>query len=477
MNVAEVLAVLSDTYQSMEILTTLVFDEAAKQGELLTLRIRFSHEEPDVVKQSFLQLESQYGQVNRPSIRVICRTEPFSNFSSLSKEMRDGIISDASALRLRKGVDLLSLPVVLDRSHRPWPMYYAEIQADRFSDKVLQVANSEKVYRDIELAGYSNRDAMFFHLLKMQTSNIPKGMIQFEIPAKIDHLQCRPKESRTVVMISILAHDKVADKVAAVLTPQGLNRRLEDYRANLRFATATTALPEGRIHKLTGSLDLPLDPEEWISLRLLCDPIGEVESQSGIVQEFIEGADRNPLETAFQIFCPEDRFRELLTDPILVDTKLPSRDFEWAISSLLSLCGFQSIDMGKFERAQEKTKSGRMQQVDHRTADILAYHARKRALLIVGCTLSPAHDEKVNYLQAFANRIAEEHFHHSSVRVIPVLFSADAHASVGERYSKFQISGVRIVGRDEIKNFLSLLHNGLDTKVADKLVEPPFFSG
>lgn len=200
-----------------------------------------------------------------------------------------------------------------------------------------------------------------------------------------------------------------------------------------------------------------LSPEDIIECVLTHPEVPELDEIVRRVRDVLPTAELNPLLVCLSRFWNVAELFRNLERPYLAPRRKvelgPQRVFQARISHVLTLAGFQAIDLGEDEviRAPE-TK------VEIATADILAYHAESKLLVVGACTIGlPKSEDYEKVIQAAALLTAELP-EHSAVVIVPVLFSGQKlDLSI---LAKTASPHLRVIGPQEIGELRALIERG-----------------
>ena len=155
----------------------------------------------------------------------------------------------------------------------------------------------------------------------------------------------------------------------------------------------------------------------------------------------------NPLAKMFAKFCILDKYKEMLLRPTASNKdgfRLRDTDnFERAVQWLFSLCGFQTIWLGKDHEVihdEQGRSSG--------SADLLCYYSndKEKTLILVSCKTSVPDEKQIDVIKNLAKQQSEE-MEELGVKVVPMIVSSK---SVNAIRDKCISNGVSVIDADDI---------------------------
>jgi hypothetical protein len=118
---------------------------------------------------------------------------------------------------------------------------------------------------------------------------------------------------------------------------------------------------------------------------------------------------------------------------------------------LLTLAGFQAIDLG-----EEEVIRGKSKEVVRGTLDIVAYYHPLKLLVLGACTLTPPKQDDIHRLLETCAILRNSFPENTSIRLVPTIFSAQE--SEGISHPK-----VRILNSNKLSNLWTLVEEGNET--------------
>lgn len=168
---------------------------------------------------------------------------------------------------------------------------------------------------------------------------------------------------------------------------------------------------------------------------------------------------KNPLAKLFLRFCSIEKFQNNLLVPQKGGKDKfhlgISDNFERFVQWLFSLCGFQSIWLGKdFE--EYKNEEGK---VDG-SVDILCYNEKEKTLALVDCKTRVPNDTDIDSIKNLANIFGNE-MKELGIKIIPIIVSSVEVSATKEKFAK---NGVKIIDVNSIKKIIDELNKKLDPR-------------
>jgi hypothetical protein len=169
---------------------------------------------------------------------------------------------------------------------------------------------------------------------------------------------------------------------------------------------------------------------------------------------------RHPLKSVFFNFCEDERLKNHILFPS------DKGEFEWAIASLLPLCGFDTIWLGGFEKGGSKKdyyEKPKVKGLDVGGIDVISgfFTRGKSYILLVGCTTSVIKDDDIEKI-VNVKGVLEEGLKIERLQFMPIIFSCKE-ISLGLKESAGK-SGVATAGPEKLKDMFRFLEEGRTTK-------------
>ena len=198
-------------------------------------------------------------------------------------------------------------------------------------------------------------------------------------------------------------------------------------------------------------------PFDYLSLELIHRDSGLILDyawKKAPLQNVVE-----PFLKTLNAFCSLDEFKKMLLEPENCG-KEPQKIFENAVSWLLSLSGFHTINLGVKLKISKQLRKSSFEVLSAAesgcqigTADIIAYEDNER-ILLVDCDIGGFDLGKIQGLNK-----TREHFEglkdYEELKIVPVIFSPQARGNVGEGYPR-----VAIADRSVIESMLEEIAKG-----------------
>lgn len=135
-------------------------------------------------------------------------------------------------------------------------------------------------------------------------------------------------------------------------------------------------------------------------------------------------------------------------------------DFQESVVHLLTLAGFQALDLGKEEVLRSKSK-----EVVRGTLDVLAYYAPSRIMVLGACTLAPPKPEDIDRLLETKAILRGLFPNDTSIRFVPMVFSAQESETTSHRE-------VSILNSKKLSSLWKLVEDGNENKFLQTLEWP-----
>ncbi len=212
-----------------------------------------------------------------------------------------------------------------------------------------------------------------------------------------------------------------------------------------------------------------LAPQDVVEFVLTHAELPEMDDVVRRIRDLLPIAELNPLLACLRRFWNLDESFRVLDRPYLTKRRkvdaTPQSVFQARVAELLTLAGFQTIDLGNKDLIREPST-----QVEIATADILAYHARGNVLLIGACTINVPKAEDYEKLLHVTSILEEEFPEETQIVIVSVLFTGQEPDSVLTRQGVSR--RLKLVTGRELVRIRSLIDAGKEDQVLNFLTSP-----
>ncbi len=312
--------------------------------------------------------------------------------------------------------------------------------------------------------GIANADTLLRLYLEDSDPNNQAGsvFIQIEMPAMISSMKPR----RSSIDIEIRAERNLGGVNLFVS-----KRKTDGVGIEEQVLVPLTILPStGDLGVLAGTAELKdLAPQDSVEFVLTHPEIPELDDVVRRIRDLMPITELNPLLVCLRRFWNlDDRFRVLdrpyVTKPGKVDVR-PQTVFQSRVAELLTLAGFQTVDLGRKDVMREPST-----QVEIATADILASHAGGNLLLIGACTINVPKTEDYEKLLHVTSILEQELPEGTQLAIVPVLFTGQEPDSVLKEQASPR--GLKLVTGRDLVRIRSLIDAGKEDQVISFLTSP-----
>ena len=165
-----------------------------------------------------------------------------------------------------------------------------------------------------------------------------------------------------------------------------------------------------------------LEPDDIFSCTLSHPVVPVLDEVTGCLRNFMPIAYLNPLLLCLQQFWDMNEFSDRLERAY--DKPSGKKDhnaqhvFQEAVAQLLTLAGFQTIDLGRDEFIE-----GNRSKVRRATLDILAYHAGSKTMILGACTINPPKTEDIQGVLETMSILRGKFPADAQIHFVPMVFS------------------------------------------------------
>ncbi len=488
LSLRDALDALGSSLRSID-LRAAIAKTAERQEEVLLLAIRVSARPVDEVRKRHDWLRANYGPTHTPSLRVLFDVRPFLEVGEVMEDiMADRILLNDVRLPLRPqlGTALMKVKAWVDHWHRnlrvwgeyalPQLYFAADAPGGRsplFSDEGL----TREVGTELGFESVDQLIDAFFDLNQWSSQRSAQVVVGINVPAKIMNVSLIDRKAS----IEVIAEKNLVNDLRLVV----LNRGGSNVEIHWKTPVPLTgeAKEEG-FCRLRGEvvLPLPLSDDHRLRCALSTSRLPELDELSGPAHDWRPREERNPLVASLREFWNlEERLFSVLEKPYedLGDRRASGRAkergerqvqerYQEAAARLLSLLGFQAVDL---ERYDNKWAPGT--NVLLATVDVLAYHAVKRLLAVVQCTMNVPKGEDFDKLLSAGTYLRQRVFNaESAVRIVPLLFCWQEDMPLDGREAEKR--GIVVINVPRLHKLKELIEHGEGHRFAEHLTSPAF---
>lgn len=442
----QVLSALASSFHSIDVRCAV---KRYSPGWLnLLTSIRISARPLEEIQARYQELESGGQERHTEPFRVLWEARPFDQIEEILGEMASAKLSvEGEAVRFSEHVRLEELHGQFERLPNlliPWIGESWPAVQYPFGNRSLQFSDSE-IVGGIRRRGWRSGEAMTAHFLGLDPQRIYSTsaavFFHVEMPAKIEvraltnkmpELLVRAERSLEHFILYFHSDQEKGKPFTIALENRGSDGIWTLYRGELPKADLT--------------------PDNAIFCTLTHPDVPVLDEVSGILRNFMPIAHLNPLLACLRRFWDMKEFSSRLERPYdQPSTKKdnnPQHMFQESVATLLTLAGFQTIDLGK-----EEVIRGAESKVERATLDILAYHVSSKTLILGACTIAPPGPKDIQGVLETAAILRGELPGDAQVQLVPMIFSVQEqeHPNHGE---------VRILNSRKIKKLRKLIESG-----------------
>jgi hypothetical protein len=255
------------------------------------------------------------------------------------------------------------------------------LDIDQQTFQSIRSANSDPgLQRYLSTVPYDSlNEALTFHMrlahdgIRSYESEV---IIRVPIFARINDARCDSDDGSVIVRYE--THPKLAEQIFLSCTAYSTR---DSSRERLKLQSSI-CLGNSAFESITQPIQ---DKNAKLDAVLVHKKAGNLCNSGWIVRDLIPRKDKNPLWHLFQRFCSPDQFKELLATPgsSRDSENRPQRLFESRIAWFLGCFGFITLVLGPQECLRDP---GTM--VERGSLDLLAFHERKRVLILGSCKIN-----------------------------------------------------------------------------------------
>lgn len=455
----ELLSGLADSLQSIDIRCAVKKYEPGWLSLLTAIRISARPLEP--IRERYKELEHDGPGRNAEPFRILWQVYPIDQLERILTELSFAQLSvEGESVRFPQPVQ----PDKFQRrfEHTPdlvmpwdgsrWPATYycsSENRTIPFSDAEITVA--------VRRSGWGSTEEMATHFLgvnheRIYSTSIPL-FVSIEMPAKI--------EVRTSVngIPEFLIHTQPN------LSDFGLFLRTDRQRGKPITMPLESCGEEGIWSLHRSSLEpAKLEPDDIFSCTLSHRLVPVLDEIGGYLRNFLPIPYLNPLLVCLRQFWNMNAFSERLERAREKDSAKrhhnPQHVFQEAVAHMLTLAGFQTINLG-----EEEVIRASGTKVERATLDILAYYSGSKIMILGACTLTPPRTDDIRGVLETMAILRGNFPADAQVHFVPMIFSNQEQEC--ENHDQ-----VRILNARKIRKLRTLIETGHENQFVQSLQWP-----
>lgn len=427
----------------------------------LLTSIRISARPLDAIQARFQELESEGQKRNAEPFRILWHVYPFGQMEEILTGLATAQLSIEGELvrfpeqvradELRGQLEYApNLVTPWDRARWPASFYYSS------GARTLHFSDPE-IYAGVKRSGWGSAEEMVAHFLglnhqQLYSTSIPL-FFYVEMPAKIE-VRAGKNDMPDILV-----------RTEPTLGDFTLYLRTDRHKGKPFTMPLENCGHEGIWTLHRSELGLAnLEPDDLFSCTLSHRVVPVLDEVSGCLRNFMSIAYLNPLLLCLQQFWDMQGFSDRLERPY--DKPSNKRDynaqhvFQESVAQVLTLAGFQTIDLGK-----EEFILGKGSGVRRATLDILAYHAGSKTMILGACTITPPETKDIQGVLETMSILKSKFPDAAQVNLIPMIFSVQEQ----ERQNHEE---VRILNATKIKKLRTLIESGQENQFIQSLRWP-----
>jgi hypothetical protein len=385
----------------------------------LLTAIRISVRPVDLVQRRYSELERTVPRPHADPFRILFDARPFTDLDQILTELSNGHLTvQGETVQFPQALVLDQLqgrverfqPLVNPWAQEIWPALYCP-----FGTRSVPFQHPQ-IMPTVRQLGWQSPEATASHFLELNLQqlysiNIPL-FFYIEMPAWI---RVNPSGKQALVIeVMVERNLQGIHFFVAMGTSSAVPKELP-------LQPVGDDGPFTIFRALPSSGDARVDDD--FSCTLTHDKLPIVDEVHGKLRHFLVPAEVNPLLICLKQFWDMERFRQRVEQPHQTEPKKRERKVQWdfqeSMAHLLTLAGFQALDLGK-----EEVLRGKSKEVVRGTLDILAYYAPSKLLVLGACTLAPPKPEDIDRLLETKAVLRGLFPDDTSIRFIPMIFSA-----------------------------------------------------
>lgn len=459
LTLSQLLSGLVNSFQSIDIRCAVKKHDPGWLSLLTSIRI--SARPPEAVQERYQELENDGLERNADPFRILWQAHPIDQIERILTELASAQLSiEGESVRFPEQVEadkfrgqLEYAPnLVMPWDGERWPatFYYSS------GNRTLYFSDPE-ITAGVKRSGWSSAEEMVAHFLglnhqQLYSTSIPL-FFYVEMPAKIE------------VRTSVNKMPDILLRTQPILSDFTLYIRTDRHKGRPFTMPLEKYGQEGIWALHRSPLDLvKLEPDDIFSCTLSHAVVPVLDETSGYLRNFMPIAYLNPLLLCLQQFWDMNEFSDRLERAY--DKPSGKKDhnaqhvFQEAVAQLLTLAGFQTIDLGRKEHIE-----GNRSKVRRATLDILAYHAGSKTMILGACTITPPKTEDIQGVLETMSILRGKLPADAQVHFVPMIFSIQEQEPLNHE-------DVRILNARKIRKLRTIIDKGQENQFIQSLQWP-----
>jgi len=462
-NLQDVVAGLANHLRSIDIRAVLCQE---KELQNVMTVIRISGRSIEEIEQRQTKLIERFGKGDYGRFIVKYEAHPFSDWNDIRQQFENGVIPIRGAGRIPNRISAGSFLGHVQRSGRPvlsWtgvpaPAFYAGHNVDP-----LSVNRQASLTRDVRAGfGLGSVQQAIEAYLELRDSHQDGSNLRFSVdmPALITGATA----TGTQISVDIESDLSFRDFRLNVNLYDDSGVHLEESRRP-GFITVREDSHRRSLNAIAQFSDLR--DTQIVGLTLTSDTLADIDELPLRVHDLFVPQEQNILLASLRQFWDMGRFYETVSRPGAVKPhRLPIEPqdiFQRNVARVLTLCGFQAIDLERDDKIRDAAT-----RIQRGTADILAYHSHLKTLLVAGCTIGVPKSEDYEELLHVREILRPPPL--SRITIICALFALTEAES--PHRADYASQGLRVLNSRDIVRAIELIESGREREVIDNLVSP-----
>jgi hypothetical protein len=459
LTLAQLLSGLINSFQSIDIRCAVKKYEPGWLSLLTSIRI--SARPLDAIQERYQELENDGLERNADPFRILWHAYPIDQIERILTELASAQLSiEGESVRLPEQVEAGKLrgqleyapSLVIPWDGEKWPatFYYSS------GNRTLSFSDPE-ITAGVRRSGWRSTEAMVAHFLglnlqQLYSTSIPLFLF-VEMPAKIEVRAL----ANTMPEILLRTQPTLSDFTLYLSTDRHKGRP---------FTMPIEKYSQEGIWTLHRSpLDLAkLEPDDIFSCTLSHPAVPVLDEVTGCLRNFMPIPYLNPLLLCLQQFWDmngfSDRLERAYDKPSGKKDHNAQHVFQESVAQLLTLAGFQTIDLGREEHIE-----GNRSKVRRATLDILAYHAGSKTMILGACTITPPKTDDIQGVLETMSILRGKFPADAQVHFVPMIFSIKEQESMNHE-------DVRILNARKIRKLRTIVESGQENQFIQSLQWP-----
>jgi hypothetical protein len=466
------MSIYRNAYKAIDLRVALVYDN--ERWNVFGLHILIKVDSVERITSAYIQ-KVKGRKIYTDKLRIIQKSVTFTDYPQIASWLSLGRLkledfsltfSPVPGIHSLTGqidsVDHLRIP----QSSSDWPSIRTSAALSTTNTFYQLIQRDLEIVRDIECAGFINLDDALKTMVEIENAHSQVVFLMHaDIPIRIESIVADKRDTETIAFdMRARAHNMLAYFSINITTQKGSDTQY------LGQVDLKKAEKNDDYQKWRGTFDISssFEKDSLIGFALIHKDIGYIGRSSFYLYQLYKEEVRNPLLHALSYFCRLDDFRKMVYSakgkPV---TDLKSdKKYEVTIQWLLSVAGFQTIWLNKYEELKVD---------DHLygTVDCLAYSEKENMLLFVNCTLgNPSEKELSSYREVYYY-FADDVFKNSPLKLYSIVFSnAKSPATV---HFVSRPNEVIVYYKNQVDELFEAVINGRESELVISILSP-FFS-